>query len=240
MKWIRVFLYLLACGVVFVLSTSLTIRFLLRDDTSVTCPNLAGLDLEDAKRAADKQGLSVLVVKYEKRRDIPYDHVLVQKPDADTPVRVGRAVSVVLSDGPRPQAIPNVVGLDTEEAKKAGQQMNIPIKKILYVPSETTGKVLAQIPSGGQNILNEEGITLVVGGREKKLFLMPDTAGKDLIALVPEMEKKGIKYVYVSSQTDSVKGASLKTKVLPGTIFGGDTAIELPTPTNGGGQGPAY
>jgi len=46
MKWLRILLYALTCGVVFVAATSLTIGFLLQDESSVVCPDVVGLDVE--------------------------------------------------------------------------------------------------------------------------------------------------------------------------------------------------
>jgi beta-lactam-binding protein with PASTA domain len=234
-KWVKGLLYFGVCVLVFALSTSLTIRILLRDDTSVACPSLLGLDIEEAKKAADIQGLVVHVARYEPRKDIPYNHVLVQKPDASTPVRPGRAVEVILSDGPKPQSIPDVVGLGTSEAADQLNQVGISIKKIIYVPGDNDGKILAQIPSSGLNILDPEGMVLIVAGIEKRFFLMPDIADRDIAASIEEMKSKGIKYTTSSIPLEPAKSSASKTKFLPKTIFSDDNTVELSVPVNLGG-----
>ena len=194
MRWLRFVLYLAAGLIVFVAATSVTIIYLLRDESNVSCPDVTGLDVEAARAAAASKGLSLVVEKYEKKKDVAYNRVLSQTPDAAMPVRGGRTVSVILSDGPKTTEIPSFLGMTLEEAQAALQERNIGIRRIIFVPNEAVGKVLAQVPARGQNILDEEGMTLVVGGREKRFFVMPDIAGNDYAATIEEMDKKQIKY----------------------------------------------
>jgi len=235
MRWIKALFCVIACAVVFVLSTSLTIRFLLTDESTIPCPDVTGLDYDNAKRTADSAGLSALAAKYEVRKDIPYNTVILQKPDAGTPVRMGRIVSVVLSDGPRPTTIPRFVGLSAEEAQSELQARGMPLKKIVYVPSEAIGRVLAQAPPNGENILDEEGMVLIVGGRERRFFMMPEISAADLTSIIPELEKKQIKYSFGPvGLAEAGRGAAQKNRILPRTVFSEDSTVELPANSHGG------
>jgi hypothetical protein len=235
MRWIKALLCMIACAIVFVLSTSLTIRFLLTDESTVPCPDVTGLDYDVAKRTADNAGLSVLAVKYEARKDVAYNKVILQKPDAGTPVRIGRIVSVVLSDGPRPTTIPQFIGLSVEEAQAELQARGMPLKKIMYVPSDSVGTVLAQAPPNGENILDDEGMVLIAGGRERRFFMMPEIPVGDLPSIIQELEKKQIKYSIVPAGLPEVsKGSAQKNRILPRTVFGEDRIIELPANSDGG------
>jgi serine/threonine-protein kinase len=235
MIWLRMLLYAVVGMVVFVLSTSLTVRFLLTDETTVTCPDLGGLDLDEAKRAAAQAGLSVTVEKYETRMDVPYNRVVRQLPDATTPVKAGRVLTVVLSDGPVPVIIPSLVGLSVDTAEAELQEHAMKIKKTVYVPGGEKNRVLAQSPGAGENILDPEGIVLVVGGRGERFYMMPDIIGTDRVAVVREMEEKGIRYSIgsVIGGQDPSAGWVLRSQVPPRTIFGSDTVIELQI-ANGG------
>ncbi len=235
MRWLKVLLCLVACVVVFMFATALTIRFLLNDAETVPCPDVTGLQVEEARRVADRLGLSVAVLKYENRKDAAYNQVLTQVPDPTTPVRVGRGVSVVLSAGPRPTEIPELIGLSLEEAQAEANARGLPIKKVIYVPSESIGKVLGQAPSSGMNILDEEGMVLIAGGQERRFFMMPDIAVGDLATLMEELEKKHIKYsILPIAQAEVTRGTTPKSKLLPRTIFDEDTVVELPANVNGG------
>ena len=234
MRLLKGLLYFVACTFVFVLATSLTIRYLLTDESSVPCPDITGLDVEEAKRIADGAGLSLLVMKYEVKKDIPYNQVLAQNPDAATPVRAGRTVSVVVSDGPRPMEIPQLVGLSLEEAQAEITARGLPLKEVLYVPNENRGKVLAQTPSAGMNIIDEEGMVLITGGRARRYFLMPEISVGNIAPLMQELEKKEIKYAIIPAGPLLPFNATVpRSRILPGTIFGEGSVVELPV-SNGG------
>src|SRR5208337_1839082 len=119
MKWLKILLYALTASAVFILATSFTIKFLVTDESTVACPDVTGLDVGEAKQLAAQKGLSLIIGKYETKKDVPYNHVLFQTPDPAMPVRAGRIVTVVLSDGPVPVIIPAFVGLSLEEAQAA-------------------------------------------------------------------------------------------------------------------------
>src|SRR5208283_4548115 len=109
---------------------------------------------------------SLIIGKYEKQKDVAHNRVLFQTPDPAMPVRAGRTVTVVVSDGPVPVIIPAFVGLTLEEAQAALADRGMKFKKAIYVPGGTANRVVAQIPGSGENVLNEEGVVLLVGGRE--------------------------------------------------------------------------
>jgi beta-lactam-binding protein with PASTA domain len=228
MRWIQVLLALVGSVVVFALSTTLTVRFLLNDESGTNCPNVTGLDIEEAKQTVARYGLTVLVSKYETRKEIPYNRVLLQQPDAGTPVRQGRAISVILSNGPKPQPIPDVLGFVLEDAVRGLAQSSILVKKTIFVPSTDVGKVVAQIPAAGQNILDENGMTLIVGGHERRFFVMPDISERDIVIATEEMDRKNIRYTLGNIQAEGSRTPVFRPKIVPGTIFNEDTVVDLP------------
>jgi hypothetical protein len=229
MRWIQVFLALVGSVVVFVLSTTLTVRFLLNDESGTNCPNIAGLDIEDAKQTVARYGLTVRISKYETRREIPYNRVLLQQPEPGTPVRSGRAISVILSNGPKPQPIPDVLGFTLEDAERGLTQSGILVKKKIFVSANSdAGKVVAQIPGSGQNILDADGMTLIIGGHERRFFVMPAISDKDVVSAAEEMDRKNIRYTWGNIQTEGSRAFVVHPRVLPGTIFSEDTVVDLP------------
>ena len=227
MKWLKVLLVALASGAVFVTATSLTVRFLLEDESSVLCPDVVGLDVDEAKAATAQRGLSLLITKYEKKKDVPYNRILAQTPDPTLLVRAGRTISVVVSDGPKLVQIPSYLGLSLEEAQAALRDQGVALKKVLYVPSDNVGKVLAQVPQSGQNILDEEGMTLVVGAREKRFFVMPEIKSAEYGAAIEEMEKKQIKYSVVPAGPLAWVRGQWTAFIQPKTIFDEDQVVQV-------------
>jgi beta-lactam-binding protein with PASTA domain len=226
MRWLKLLLCLVASTVVFILSTSLTIRFLLTDVDTIACPDVTGLDVEEAKSLADRMGLSLLIMRYEVRKDTAYNQVIAQKPDPATPVRLGRTVSVVLSDGPKPVDVPLLLGLTVEAAQAQIESNGLTLKKVIYVPNENVGKVLAQAPSSGTNIVDQEGVVLIAGGQERRFFMMPDMAAGDLGAILREMEEKHIRYSFAAAYPDV--SLTPKSRFRPRAIFNDESVVELP------------
>ena len=236
MKWMKFFGGLIAFLFIFVLSTSLTIRLSLKDSPVIPCPDITGLDYDEAKRVGEEAGLSVIAVRWDIKKDVPYNRVILQKPDAGVSVREGRTISVVLADGPKPTTIPQLIGLSVEEAQGELQARGMPLKKILYVPSPLTGKVVAQSPMGGEGILGEGGMVLVAGGKEKRFFVMPEISAAEVASMLQELDKKEIKYnLTPAGFSDLVGGTGPKTRMIPRTIFNEDAVVELPAGVAGGG-----
>jgi serine/threonine-protein kinase len=230
---LKYLLYFVAACIIFVFATSLSIKLLLEDTSTTACPDIVGLDIDDAKMAAADKGLSVHIMKYERKKDVPYNRVLVQKPDPAMPVKAGRTIAVILSDGPRLIDVPSFVGMTLQEAQTALPRQNIKLKRIIYVPSDSQGKVLAQAPNSGQNILDEDGMTLIVGGREKRFYVMPDITTVDSRATLYEMEKKQIKYEVIGPRPEGYGRIVLASATLPRTIFSEDDVLEIRMTTGG-------
>jgi beta-lactam-binding protein with PASTA domain len=234
MKWLNIPLYALAACAVFILAASFTVKFLVTDESTVVCPDLTGLEVGEAKQLAAQKGLSLIIGKYETKKDVPYNRVLFQTPDPAMPVRTGRIVTVVLSDGPVPVIIPAFVGLSLEEAQAALADKGMKFKKVIYVPGGAANRVVAQIPGSGENILNEEGMVLFVGGRCKGFYVMPEIAAGSYAGMLQEMDQKHIRYTMTSAGLpDAAGGRALKCNIPSRTIFTEDDVLELQTGSGG-------
>jgi eukaryotic-like serine/threonine-protein kinase len=229
MKWLKGFFYLSVFIVVFILSGYFTVSILLKTGGTVICPDVRGKNVDDAKRLVQSRGLSLAVVKYERRNDVPYNHITVQKPEANISTRTGRVVLVMVSEGPELIRIPALTGLSMDNAIETLKGISAAIEKIVYVPSQKAGKVIAQTPKGGEDMLQGKGITLFVGTEQKMLYVMPDVKALDLSDLSNEMDRKGIKYkiAYEKSEYNLRLKPVLEASIPLRTIFKADDEIEI-------------
>ena len=235
MRFFRLVLYAAAAVLVFVLATSFTIRLVLLDEPTVTCPELLGLDVEEARSLAAQRGLPLEIAKYEKRKDVAYNRVVLQSPDAGVPVRPGRTVTVILADGPMMAVIPAFAGLSLDAAGAALQQQGMKLKKVIYVPGGEANRVLAQAPESGENVLDPDGVVLIVGSRVKWYYVMPEIAPGEYAAALREMDAKHIEHdEELSGRAGSPGAGAVKTSVPPKAIFREDEGVELQP--GGGGQ----
>ncbi len=231
MKWLKILLYALTASAVFIFAASATVKYLVTDDATVSCPDVMGLDIGEAKQLAAQKGLSLVIGKYETKKDVPYNRVLFQTPDPAMPVRAGRIVTVVLSDGPVPVMVPAFVGLSLEEARAALADGGIKFKKVIYVPGGDANRVVAQIPGSGENVLNEDGMVLFVGGCSRRFYVMPDVAVGGCADILREMDEKHIRHAMTS--TGLPDGGVPKCTIPPQTIFTEDDVPELKTGSGG-------
>jgi beta-lactam-binding protein with PASTA domain len=228
MKIVRLLLSILAAAAVFFLSTLVTITMLIKDTDSVNCPETVGKDIQEARRIAEGNGLSVVVVRYEKRKDIPFNEVISQRPEANMSVRRGRTVSVVVSEGPLPVTVPDVVNHPLEMAQAILQEKSIKIKNVVYVPSDKEGRVVAQSPRTGPQILDEEGMVLFVGEKAKSFYILSEVAGVNYGRLVREFDTNHLEYrLNFTHRPDQPAKSVLDASVPLRTIFDSNQVIQL-------------
>ncbi len=220
-------LYFFTPIAVFFLSSYMTINILLKTGTTVICPDVRGQKIEDAKRLMENRGLSLSVVRYEPRNDVPYGYITVQKPEANITVRTGRVVMVLVSEGPELIEIPSFLSRPLEEVEAALREKQIEIGKIIYVPYKKPGRVVAQVPEVGTKLLQGSGVTLFVGQEPSTYYLMPDRKDIDMRALAEELDNKKIKYRLTYGKDDffSPTPGPKIAPTPPNTIFSRDNEI---------------
>lgn len=235
MKWIKNLLYFLIPVSAFILSTYITIDIVLKGQETTVCPDVRGKQVEEAKTIARNKGLSLIVLRYERRNDVPYNHITVQKPDANIAIRKGRIIYVIASEGPQLVEVPTLTGQPLEKAAEILGEKLITIKKTVYVPHEKAGRVIAQIPKGGDTILEQGGVVLIVGVEQKPYYMLPVIKNTETDSLLEDMETKKIRYRidYGGNEHTGVK-TSAGTLIPPRTIFSKDN--ELIININPGGQ----
>lgn len=228
MRFIRFFLYIIAALVVFFSSTLITVTLLLKDTDSVNCPDTVGKDLQEARRIAERNGLVVVVVRYEKKKDVPYNEVVAQRPEANMSVRRGRILSVVVSEGPVPVSIPDLLNQPLEIAQNVLQERYIKLKNVIYVPSKKEGKVVGQSPRTGSQLLDEEGMVLFVGQRAKRYYVLSEILGVNYATLIEELDRQKVEYrLHFTQRTDLPQKAVLDASVSARTAFGSDQLVQI-------------
>lgn len=234
MRWLRTSSYIGAVLLVFVTSTYFTMKILLKSQKTIICPDVVGKNVQEAKKLIESTGLDFSIVRYEKRNDVPLNHITVQKPEANIPTKKGRTVMVIVSEGPELVQVPQLTGQPIDKIDDILKDKNISIEKVLSVPGNNPGKVIAQIPRGGENTLTGKGIVLFAEIPKKRYVLMPDIKTMNLNDIADELVKKGIKYkITYLKQDDSPSRSGIAPSVPSGRIFNADEGIEIKVNTGG-------
>jgi serine/threonine-protein kinase len=129
----------------------------------VQVPAVIGLQQDVADTQIRDAGL---IPDFENRdSDAPAGEVIAQDPAGGATVRQHTAVTVVVSNGPAPASVPNVVGESLEAAKgdlrAAGLSVRV-VERTTTDPNED-GQVVEQSPSAGTHLSPGEFVTVFVG-----------------------------------------------------------------------------
>lgn len=228
MKLLKILLYVVAPVLVFGLSTYLTISLLLKFQQTTICPDVRGKTVEDARELLRNKGLSLVVLRYERRNDVPYNHITVQKPDANISTKKGRVVHVIVSEGPELMKTPGFVGLALDETQAVFSDRHLVLEKTVLVPHARAGKVVAQMPAEGTDILEYGKVTLFVGTAPRSYYLMADTRNINYNELADELEAKGIRYrINYARAGETPARGGIEYSILPRTIFSSTEEIVI-------------
>ncbi|HEX2144951.1 MAG TPA: PASTA domain-containing protein [Glycomyces sp.] len=94
----------------------------------LTVPDVVGQSEAEATDAIEAEGLAVGEVTPRYSDTIPAGSVIEQNPAADAPAGDGDPVDLVVSDGPEPIEVPNVVGKDIDDATDELEALGFTVK----------------------------------------------------------------------------------------------------------------
>ena len=128
-------------------------------EQTVEVPNLTNENLETVNKQLENLGL-IVIVKSGYSDTVEKDHVISQSPNPGTQVSHGDTVTVILSNGPKQNTAPNIVGETLSQAESELIQNNSTIGNIKYEYSDRykEGIVISQSTSGTKvNVVVSKG-----------------------------------------------------------------------------------
>lgn len=137
-------------------------------------PNFVGLKKEEAEKLLEKTSLKAeYTYQYSK---IEKDYIIDQSIDADTKITENLSITLTISQGEEPITMPNVVGMEMEQAKKELEALGIQIEySYQYSVENDVNKILNQSVEFGDEIIPGQKVTLIVSlGKEAEKAVVPD------------------------------------------------------------------
>ncbi len=133
---------------------------------SVRVPPVAGLTVEDARKALGDSGLSTGGVQ-EEASSAPRGEVLRTKPDAGRFVGEGAAVALIVSAGPAELTMPDVIGRAPADAMAVLNQLGLTRVRVDSEPGSSgeSNVVVGQRPGAGAGIRLTDRVVLRVSQR---------------------------------------------------------------------------
>jgi serine/threonine-protein kinase len=197
-----------------------------------TVPNLQNMTVKEAESALIDAGLKLGTTTFAFSDDIKKNHVVSADPAIGELAKPNSLVSVVISKGKAPVAIPSVVGSD--EASATAQLNGLGFSNLTivkeYSNTVATGVVISQTPEVGLEVLTKTQITLVVSKGVKPVSV-PNIIGMTKANAITALENSKLTYKIIGQATCntgfkkntrkiSQQSVSAGNKVPPGTEIG--------------------
>jgi eukaryotic-like serine/threonine-protein kinase len=171
-----------------------TMRFAVHG-REVATPNLIGMTLPEAERAASAAGLGFEVERRFYSANVGEGKVMSQVPASATLVRRGWRIRAAESLGPQRVAIPDVVGQSTRAAdiniRRRGLELGGPV--IARLPDLPSDVVVAQSPPPNASGVSAPRISVLASApAQPPAFVMPNFVGQPLAVVTEELQEAGL------------------------------------------------
>ncbi len=194
----------------------------------VRVPDLASLSVEQAEQSLRQLGLRLSRSGERFDPAVPRGLVLQQDPPAQTAVRAGRRVSVVVSLGEEFSSVPQLFGISLRGARVLVERTGLTVGGVTRAPSEDVGEglVVATDPPAESVLPREAPVGLLVStGSAAESFVMPELLGRDLLAVRRQLEAIGFRVV--TPEGASARGMVIVQQPAPGLRVDRGTLVTL-------------
>lgn len=198
----------------------------------LSVPNLTGLSLDEVRKILTDAGLQLGQVTYEYSSDTKKELAIAASPAFGELAKPNSVVSVILSKGPEPVAIPALVGISEIEATTKLSELGFKSITVVKEFSNTvaTGVVISQTPEASTLQLPKVTITLTVSKGIKPVSV-PNIIGLTKTAAIQTLTNAKLGYEIIGSTTCangykkntrkiSQQSVVAGNKVAPGTTIG--------------------
>jgi serine/threonine-protein kinase len=155
-------------------------------------PKLTGGTLDQAKNGLNSAGMALGTVREQFSETAAAGLVLSQDPAPGTPSRHGTPVSLVVSKGPEPIPVPNVVGQEEKKAEDAIEAAGLKAdvaREEVFDKNIPEGSVVSQSPANGT--LTRGGTVTLTISKGPRMVEVPSFIGKQAAEAKKALESLG-------------------------------------------------
>ncbi len=167
----------------------------------VRVPSLVGRTRDEAVAELSDANLRANVVEVNSSEQSGI--VLATSPKAGETVVEGTTVRVNVSKGPKPVAVPNVVGQQYASAESALQGLGFGVARANVESDEPAGIVVGQSPGAGSEASKGSTVTLQVS-EGPQTSEVPDVTSQDVASARAQLQSSGFRTNVVREDTEDV------------------------------------
>jgi eukaryotic-like serine/threonine-protein kinase len=160
---------------------------------SSALPDVAGLTAAQATSKLKSAGFKP-TTEAQPSTTVPDGRVITTEPAAETEVRAGGSVKVLVSSGPPPISVPDIVGQSRAAAEASLTNAKLTVGTITQktTTESSPGTVLEQSPAAGASLTPGGGVNLTVAQAPKEVSV-PNVVGAAKAAAAAALEHAGFK-----------------------------------------------
>jgi len=199
---------------------------------SVIVPDVRGMSEQQARGQVERVSLEFRIDRGQHNTEIPEGYVISQRPRPNDTVKSGRAMSVVISLGPKTQRVPDLKDMSLRQGRLLLDRQKLAMGNVSRVlrEGESRETVLSCSPGPGIEVAEGTEIDLLVvaGGRPRR-YVMPDLSGQDLLFIREKLEKSGfrIRNVTYERKMGTYPNTVIDQVPKPGVMIREGDSIEL-------------
>ena len=198
-----------------------------RVSRSAVAPDVVGLSVGDAQTLARREGLNWQQTDIN-HDSIPAGTVISQIPEPDTAMEKGDSLLVAVSLGPVSTAMPDLSGMNYEDAAARLKERGFGnIVLIKTVSSSAVGTVLGQNPKAGESYLSGQSAELTISGGSTMVPELTGRSHEDAAALLRDNSLTEGTPIYVEVTDPAQVGQVLAQMPVVGTMAVLDAPVTL-------------
>ncbi|MGQ4416537.1 Stk1 family PASTA domain-containing Ser/Thr kinase [Streptomyces sp. SAS_269] len=161
------------------------------ENDTFAAPKFVGNSFGTAQKMAENRGLKLAPPTRKPCENQPKNNVCEQNPTEGSDVKKGDTITLVVSTGAPKVTVPDVLGIQYDQAEAQLRKKGFEVQKKTEVSSQTPGVVTKQDPDGGTSRQKGSTIVLTVAKAEEKVAV-PDVTGKTCDEAKAELQSKGL------------------------------------------------
>ena len=194
-----------------------TVEITVSTGAQVTVPQVQGLSEADASKKLQKESLLVRTQQQFSGQVKP-GRAIATRPSAGSDVECNARVTLLVSRGQNIVTLPDVIGLQREEAESELKRLGFIVDVDTRDDDEPEGQVISQDPGGGSHLKKGTTVTIIVSTGAGSV-IVPDVEGQSVDAARANLIGDGLSVVVQEQETNeqSEDGRVLEQAPSPGT-----------------------